>query len=640
MSENRRVTAKEKNIDELLNGKHYSIDYYQRDYKWSTTNIVELLSDLEGRFFENFSEEHSRSQVKEYRHYFLGSVIISEHDGQQYIIDGQQRLTSITLLLIYLHRLQKELGNTDETSHVSVRNLIYSAPFGEPAFNIAVDEREKCLRSLLENGSYSVVDPDASVLNLVGRFADIEENFFSTLTKNGSQDGDEEELTDEELIARKKVALPYFINWLLQCVDFVEIVAPSDDEAYTIFETMNDRGMSLTPTEMLKGYLLANIRQPDKRNEANDKWQEIIIMMLKLGKGEDSDFIKAWIRAKYADTIRGRTKNAENEDFEKIGTQFHKWLRDNAKRIDIEKSEDFFDFILTEMQFFANQYARLRKAARTWSEELEHVFFNANTYNNFTLQYMLILAPLKVSDNEATIVKKIQVVSRYLDIWIARRIVNRKTLAYSANVYTIFQLVKDIRDLSLSELINVLKRKLEASDVDFDDIKEFRLHQQNRRSVHYLLARMTDYVERQSKRPPRFSEYISRKIDSPFEIEHIWANHFEEHEDEFDYPEEFQRVRNSFGGLVLIPRGINQSYGDKPYPEKLTYYVKENVLAQSLHADGYVSDPGFTGFISRSGLPFKAHTDFKKADLMERQELYRQLCEHIWSPARLTEVTG
>ena len=52
-------------------------------------------------------------------------------------------------------------------------------------------------------------------------------------------------------------SLPYFIDWLKYNVVFVEIVAYSDDNAYTIFETMNDRGLNLTPTEMLKGFILS-----------------------------------------------------------------------------------------------------------------------------------------------------------------------------------------------------------------------------------------------------------------------------------------------------------------------------------------------------------------------------------------------
>ncbi len=65
--------------------------------------------------------------------------------------------------------------------------------------------------------------------------------------------------------AQRRQALPYFVDWLIENVHLVEITAYSDDDAYTIFETMNDRGLSLSPTDMLKGYLLANI---DERTSA------------------------------------------------------------------------------------------------------------------------------------------------------------------------------------------------------------------------------------------------------------------------------------------------------------------------------------------------------------------------------------
>lgn len=74
-----------------------------------------------------------------------------------------------------------------------------------------------------------------------------------------------EELCPEEI---DDAALPYFVDWLTKNVHLVEITAYSDDVAYTIFETMNDRGLSLSPTDMLKGYLLANITDSKARDDA------------------------------------------------------------------------------------------------------------------------------------------------------------------------------------------------------------------------------------------------------------------------------------------------------------------------------------------------------------------------------------
>src|SRR5688500_20241741 len=99
----REIDGKGRSIRELLAGRKYSIDYYQREYKWQQKQVSELLDDLAEKFLESHAEENDRSAVAEYGHYFLGSIIISDKDGQKFIIDGQQRLTTLTLLLIYLH---------------------------------------------------------------------------------------------------------------------------------------------------------------------------------------------------------------------------------------------------------------------------------------------------------------------------------------------------------------------------------------------------------------------------------------------------------------------------------------------------------------------------------------------------------
>jgi hypothetical protein len=162
----------------------------------------------------------------------------------------------------------------------------------------------------------------------------------------------------------------------------------------------------------------------------------------------------------------------------------------------------------------------------------------------------------------------------------------------------------------------------------------------NGRQIHRLLARLTDYVETGSGMASRYAEYIQRKGKNGYEIEHIWANHPERHEDEFTQQADFQEYRNRIGGLLLLPKSFNASYGDLPYAEKREHYLKQNLLAQSLHDLAYERSPGFLRFAKEKSLPFHAHPDFKKSDLDERQQLYRRLAEDIWNPTRLQkEVT-
>ncbi|MBK6767660.1 MAG: HNH endonuclease [Ardenticatenales bacterium] len=107
------------------------------------------------------------------------------------------------------------------------------------------------------------------------------------------------------------------------------------------------------------------------------------------------------------------------------------------------------------------------------------------------------------------------------------------------------------------------------------------------------------------------------------------------HEDEFESEADFNLYRNRIGGLVLLPRGTNQSYSDQPYSVKLKHYIKNNLLVQSLHPDAYVRNPNFVNVVERRKLPFQSHSDFRRSDLDQRQGLYQRLCEQVWSVERL-----
>ena len=180
-----------------------------------------------------------------------------------------------------------------------------------------------------------------------------------------------------------------------------------------------------------------------------------------------------------------------------------------------------------------------------------------------------------------------------------------------------------------------ISKRLTDDTETFGSNDRFRLHGTNRRQIQRMLARLTDYVETRSEMPSRYAEYVLRKGKQGYEVEHIWADHPERHTEEFTHESDFQEHRNRIGGLLLLPKSFNASYGDLLYDQKREHYLKQNILAQSLHELAYERNPGFLRFIKESGLPFIPHPEFKKADMEGRQLLYRRLAEELWSPARL-----
>jgi hypothetical protein len=96
-------------------------------------------------------------------------------------------------------------------------------------------------------------------------------------------------------------------------------------------------------------------------------------------------------------------------------------------------------------------------------------------------------------------------------------------------------------------------------------------------------------------------------------------------------------MRNRIGGLLLLPKSFNASYGDLTYEEKLPHYFSQNLLARSLSPQCYENNPGFIRFVQSTGLPFRLLTSFKSAQMEERSSLYLKLAEHIWNPNRLAQ---
>lgn len=610
------IQGKTRTVRELLSGAKYGIDYYQREYKWQTKQMVELVSDLTGAFLEDYQATHQRADVANYGHYFLGSIVISQRDNERLIVDGQQRLTSLTLLLLYLHSQQK--GRDDSEP---VEELIFSKKFGTKSFNLNVPERNDCMEALFDGKAYDTAGQSESVQNLIVRFNDIADAF------------------PQEIAGAK--ALPYFVDWLLEKVHLVEITAYADADAYTIFETMNDRGLSLSNTDMLKGYLLASITDTSKRAEANKEIKNWLLTFAKRDserdtKESEADFFKAWLRAKYAQDIRERKKGAKPEDFDLIGTEYHRWVRTKHGLVGLNVSDDFNLWVRQDLRFFARIYLELLDASETLKPGLESVRFNAD--HGFTQQFQVLLAPLLPSDNEATVKAKLKLTADYLDCWLNRRLWNFKSIDYSTLQYATFLLTKELRNLSLEPLRNKLITRLTHDQVELPLDDQPYLNNWNAKSLHRQLARFTHWLEEQSGQSGRYLEYIVRSGKNAYEIEHLWAKHFERHTDEFAHAHEFSTHRNKVGGLVLLPKKINASLNDKHYSDKLGHYQGQNLLARSLHPMCYVHNPGFLKLKEETGLPFKAFTEFKKANFDQRFSLYKGIAELLWSVDRLKEV--
>jgi hypothetical protein len=616
------INAHARTVRALLSGRKYAIDYFQREYRWGEKQISELVRDLSNKFLASWRTGQERSAVARYAPYFLGSIIAANAnaDGRRSIIDGQQRLTSITLLLIALrHRLENE----DDRRQIS--DLVFTTQFGERSFNIDVPERTAAMHAIF---SGETLDPDGqpeSVRTILARYEDIGEMLPDQISG---------------------VALSMFADWLIDRVFLVEIETPNEDGGYEVFEAMNDRGLALTPTDMLKSHLLSRITGKPEKIRLNRLWKERIEALAALGKDEDADAIKSWLRAAFAETIRERVENATPQDFDRIGTEFHRWVRDKSASLKLENAESYRIFVERDFAFYTRWYERCRKWADSPIPGFETIFCNADA--KFTLQYPLLLAPLGPNDSEESAIRKIRTVARFIDIYSMRRMWAGKSVDYNTIQYAMFIVLKAIRGLDAPAVADRLLEYLERETDPLGPETAF-VYRPNgfNKSLRRLLARLTTWVEVQAGLADQLGSYLQSGRGG-FEIEHIWANHPERYVDEIPDGRDFADVRNRLGGLLLLPKSFNASYGALPYRvsgvdeateeaakkkrHKYPLYFGQNLLAASLHENAYVHNPGFRQMRESTRLPFRAHPEFKRQDLEERHALYVAIAAKVWDP--------
>lgn len=593
-----------KAVRDILRDRKYKIEFFQRGYTWKRPQIEQLINDLESKFSTQYESGDDVEQVKDYEKYYMGAIITNSTDSEYSIIDGQQRLTTITLLLIYLDSLQKA---NPGSMQVPVNELVFSEEYGTRSYNIENKTRWECIESLYYNTKY---DPEAeSEINIVNAYQNITDLF-----PYGS---------DYPLLS-------HFIWWLICKVSFVDIAMTSSDDAYSIFETMNNRGLRLTYTEMLKGYILSGAGSITKEENLDEQWKENISRLKEISTDEDSYFFTAWLRAKYADTIRLGKKSAKNEDFERVGTRFNMWIKENEKKMGIEDESGFADFVNKRFTFYSKMYKKIHSATEKFNKNLEYVYYVKKLDVAPSFYYPMMIAPINPKDDTATINKKMNMVGRFLEMFYIFGKVNNKPIGYSWIKITMFNIIKDVRDKNIDDLARILETATNNIGCRLDGMSEYGIKIRTKKHIHYILARMTNHVEERSKMDTSFDKYITKKAGDPFTLEHLLPNKFERYKEEFDDEDDFEMWRNKIGALILVPDSLNKAYAAHSYDEKLEHYFGQNILAMSLNPNCYVKNPEFLRYRDESKMPFEQHLEFKKQDIEKRQMLYQRICEEIW----------
>lgn len=565
-----KIEAKDKNLGKIFLNERFKIDVFQREYRWHRKHIEALISDLSISFQSSYKEGDTIEKYDSYDSYYMGPIVLCNDQGSLSIVDGQQRLTSFTLLLIHLHHLQHQL-NLDSNLIKDFKQFIFVTKGGKTTLILDIESREEVINLLFENPE-SITEnfsKDESVNNIIARYEDITKLFPKEI---GLPD-----------------ILPLFIEWLLEKVVLVEVKAFSMENAYTIFETMNDRGMNLSPTEMLKGYLLSKVSDIEKSYELNEFWKErIISLKASAGSEADLEFIRAWLRAKYAESKRVSKQGSENEDFEIIGTQFHSWIKKNATKIGLVTNDDFYFFISSDFEYYSSIYKKIFEARRFASADFEYLYIT-NFYSIAdSLAYPLFLSPITKTDQEINIESKILAVGIFIDVYTNLRTILGRTITQSSIRSSMYELIKTIRNADEKNLLALLSAELSKS---IDEFGAFAiLHRMdNWGYYHYFFARI---LFKLGVEKDDFSQLLRSRKQSSFVLTKI----FQEDEIDNDMDEAAKSLHlNAVANFCLVKRNEIDDVDSTDADDRISYLIDLGYLPEM---DDEVKQYSIIDFIS------------------------------------------
>ena len=298
-----------KTLDEIFrHGKRvFRIPDYQRGYSWEKQQRTDLLTDI-----EYLIESKSR-----YRHY-TGTIVASSNTNEtgernnQYevfdIVDGQQRVTSLILLLSVICRLVKQRAGNSNCEHTEVYSMfIQSGPEGNAVRKLILGkDQNKYFESLVEGGITNATETSI----------------------NSKSDQNLRDAVDEY----EKWLNGRCIDAVLECVrkelGFLFYAPKNDAEIGIMFEVINNRGKALSELEKIKNYL---IYYADKNNisdikkSVNDAWSDILSNLNEIGytsnESENSFLRNCWIV--FMEAHKSKSHNVYDNLKEKSITQTH-----------------------------------------------------------------------------------------------------------------------------------------------------------------------------------------------------------------------------------------------------------------------------------------------------------------------------
>lgn len=609
------VPAKQ-NIDHVFSNTAYYIDFYQRDYRWTDEPVLRLLDDIFFKFKEQFARSSDLDPAKEtiiayYPWYYLNTYVTNVIEGRVYVVDGQQRLTTLSLILIKLRHLAK-IHRSD------LLGWIDSKIAGQSGF-----EREFWMNHVGHNATqralFDGVDSKTIDVSTGITAANMVKN-YDTISA----------LLDKEL--SNKRCFETFVFYFLHRLVLINL-SVEQTEVSMVFEVINDRGVRLRPYEILKGKLLGQIDKVELDSENyNGLWEGRAAAINAFNEDELDSFFRFYLKAKFA---------ATRKEGQRFDGDYHRamFASDMDDRLGLLHSPAKVKaFLKGDFTYFTTLYLKLLHAYTEDQAIFRDVYYNALL--DLEAPFHLVLSACTSNDPRED--DKIKTIGREIDRFFS---LLQLQSAYDSNEFadSLYRISEAIRekevaairgafDAELTAMIGARRNVEQAEPLSYAAFKQTGINL-NTRFKRYFFARIDEFLAANMNLNPKhpIADLVTRTgAKSGFHVEHILSWNDENRALFDDDEERFEQERNRLGGILLLKGKDNISSSNETYSEKLKSYANTLYWNETLRADSYKAKLDMTALKKRHGLDLEALDQFGPDQLEARHKLLFKLTALIW----------
>ncbi|MDD3054147.1 MAG: DUF262 domain-containing HNH endonuclease family protein [Endomicrobiaceae bacterium] len=336
----KEILPKTSTIKDLLKiDALYEIPKYQRNYSWKKEEIDDFWEDLN-------DEKNNESN-------FLGVMVLNKkEDGKFEVIDGQQRLITITIFLAVIRDLFQKL-NEEKIANRIQEYISFQDDDGEPrGFRILPSNNiKKYFENFIQNGKNNKIDAINDSEKLIKK----NYNYLKKII----------ETSFSEKASRNKIKLLKELRDKILSSQVVEIIVQDYDDAYSFFESLNGRGLALSTSDLLKNLLFRRISEDFNNfneNKLEDQWN---IVNNNIGEEKINNFIRIYWHSKYEKVADNKLYSAIKS--EKITVKDYKDLVD-----ELVKNSEYYKKITQPEKEIWNIYG---------SESIKKHIININSFS-------------------------------------------------------------------------------------------------------------------------------------------------------------------------------------------------------------------------------------------------------------------